>query len=153
MKQRLLLLFSLACFTMLSGIATAAINSGGIVNAASYRVVGLPNSGIAQGSIFLVFGSNLGPAVLTKDPDFPLGTNLAGTSITVTVNAVTVNCLMIYTSNGQVAALLPSNTPIGTGQLRLTFNAAVFTEPIQVVRTNFGIFTSTANGVGPAVVQ
>ena len=91
MKQRLLLLFYIACYAMLSGVATAAINSGGIVNAASYRRVGLPNSGIAQGSIFLVFGSNLGPAQLTTDPDFPLGTSLAGTSIKVTVNAVTVD--------------------------------------------------------------
>jgi uncharacterized protein (TIGR03437 family) len=153
MKQRLLLLFYVACYAMLSGVATAAINSGGIVNAASYRVVGLPNSGIAQGSIFLVFGTNLGPAQLTTDPDFPLGTSLAGTSIQVTVNAVTVDCLMIYTSNGQVAAILPSNTPVGAGQLRLSYNNAVFTEPIQVVRTNFGIFTSTANGVGQATLQ
>jgi hypothetical protein len=42
----------------------------GVVNAASYSSPGLPNSGIAQGSVFVVIGTNLGPAS-TVNANFP----------------------------------------------------------------------------------
>jgi uncharacterized protein (TIGR03437 family) len=135
------------------GAAKAAINPGGIVNVASYALSGLPGSEIAEGSAFAVFGSNLGPAAIVQDTDFPLGTSLGGTSITVTVGTTTVNCLILYTVAGQVAAILPSNTPVGMGTLRLTYNGQTFSEPIKVARSTFGTFAQTSAGVGAAVVQ
>jgi len=86
--------------------AQPVITPGGVVNAASYSAVGLPNSAIAQGSIFIVFGKNLGPATIATW-SFPLSTTMAGTSATVTVNGTTVSPLMIYTVAGQVAMLMP----------------------------------------------
>lgn len=38
------------------------VYSGGVVNADSLVPAGLPNANIAQGSIFSIFGTGLGPA-------------------------------------------------------------------------------------------
>ncbi len=132
------------------------IGAGGILNGASYALEGLPNSGIAQGSIFIVFGTNMGPAQLIQVSSFPLPTSggLAGTSISVTVNGVTTNAIMLYTSAGQVATVLPSNIPVGTGTLTLTYNGLTSSPaPITVVESAGGIFTLNQAGFGPAVLQ
>jgi len=59
----------------------------------------LPNSPIAQGSIFIVFGQNLGPASIAQANKFPLPSSqgLAGTSIKVTVGGTTLDAIMLYT--------------------------------------------------------
>jgi hypothetical protein len=88
-----------------------------MVNAGSYAVAGLPNAAVAQGSLVILFGTNMGPATLQGAPSFPLQTTLAGTSISITVNATTTQGIMIYSMAGQVAAVLPSRTPVGTGTL------------------------------------
>jgi uncharacterized protein (TIGR03437 family) len=126
----------------------------GVVNPASNIPPGLPNYGIAQGSIFVVYGANLGPSALIQASSLPLPTNsgLSGTSITVTVNGTTVTAPMIYTFQSQVAAVLPSLTPVGTGNLTLTYNGASASTAITVVTTNFGISTVNQSGGGPAVV-
>ena len=76
---------ALSLFTLLPMAAYAqlpSIAADGIRNGASYALSGMPNAGIAQGSIFIVFGSNLGPANLVQVSSFPLPTSqgLAGTS-------------------------------------------------------------------------
>src|SRR3989442_11029124 len=76
-----------------------------VYNAASNIVQGLPNGGIAQGSVFAVTGSNLGPATLSVDPTPFTSTSLLGTSVSVTVKGTTVRMLMYYTSAGKVAGL------------------------------------------------
>src|SRR6202167_4586696 len=98
----------------------------GVYNAASWIPVSLPNSGVAQGAIFTVTGTGLGPATLQQVQSYPLPTTqgLAGTTIQVTVGTVTENCIMVYTSAAQVAAILPSATPVGTGTLTLSYQGA-----------------------------
>ena len=144
------------CLLMLAAGTAAAqptVPAGGVVNVASYTPVGLPGSGIAQGSIFTVFGSNLGPANITY-ASYPLPTQLAGTSIQVTVGGVTVNAIMIYSAAGQVAAILPSSTPVGNGTLTVTYNGQTSVPvSVQVVQSSFGIFARNQAGSGPAVVQ
>jgi uncharacterized protein (TIGR03437 family) len=123
-----------------------------IANNASYARAGLQGSGIAQGSIFAVFGENLGPAALVQ-AGFPLPTNLDGTAIRVTSGTTGVNAFLIYTSARQLAAVLPSNTPIGNATATVTYNgqtSAVFS--FNVVARAFGIFTINGAGSGPAVV-
>ena len=119
MKRSLMLLFVIASAVLVPDRATAqpTIAALGIRNGGSYALPGLPNAGIAQGSIFIVFGQNLGPAKIVQVSSFPLPTSqgLAGTSIKVTVSGTTVDAIMLYTLASQVAAVLPSNTPIGTG--------------------------------------
>jgi uncharacterized protein (TIGR03437 family) len=69
----------------------------------------MPNTGMALGSMFVIFGSGLGPVTLQQVSSYPLPTTqgLGGTSVTVTVAGTTVPCIMIYTLSTQVAAVLP----------------------------------------------
>lgn len=139
-----------------AGLAqTPTIRPGadGVVNNASYAPRGLPNSNIAQGSIFAVFGDNLGPATLAQQPSYPLQKTLGGTSIKVTVGGVTVDAIPIYTVKSQVGAVLPSNTPAGDGTVTVTFNGqSSATHPITVAANSFGAFSLNQQGSGPGVV-
>ncbi|MGH9627953.1 MAG: hypothetical protein ACRD7E_06385 [Bryobacteraceae bacterium] len=121
MKQLLRMVGVSAAF-LAAAFAQPVVSSGGVMNAASYALPGLPNSGIAQGSMFIVFGSRLGPSALVQANSFPLLANLAGTSIRVTVNGTGVDALMVYTVAGQAVAVLPSNTPAGNGTLTVSYN-------------------------------
>lgn len=133
---------------------SAAPSIGAPVNAASYALAAFPNGGIAQGSIFLVFGSGMGPATLAYSSGLPLPTLLSGTSVAVTVGGTTVSCYMFYTSALQLAAILPSNTPVGTGTISVTYNnVASPTAPITVVKNALGLFTRNQQGSGPGVIQ
>ena len=133
--------------------ASAQPTISGIVSSATYLPPGLPNSGLAQGSIFVVFGSNMGPSTLVQVESYPVPTQLSGTSITVTVGGKANPALMVYTSAGQLAALLPSTTPTGTGTVTVTYNSQTSSSlPVTVVTSNFGMYTLSQNGSGPAVV-
>ena len=134
-------------------IAVAGPNVTSVVNAASNILPGLPNAGIAQGGIFVVFGSGIGPANITYAATPFQSSTLSDTSVSVTVGGATVNALMYYASAGQVAALLPSNTPAGTGSFTVTYNGQTSNAaPITVVANNLGIFTVGSNGQGPGIV-
>lgn len=135
-----------------------------VLNPASNIPTGHFNWGIPQGSIFVVYpafnaagaqiGGPLGPVTLAQAPALPLTTNLGGTtaangtSIKVTVAGATVDCFIVYTSKGQVAAVLPSNTPTGTGTLALTYNGTTGSTPIKVMTTNFGISQVLGSSAG-----
>ena len=152
MFRRLLRAAALAgcCATILS----AAPSIASVYNGASWTPAGLPNSGVAQGSIFTLTGSGLGPASLQQVQAYPLPTTqgLGGTTIQVTVGSTTETCIMIYTVGTQVAAILPSATPVGSGTLTLTYSGAKSSIPIQVLAANFGTFTLNEGGSGPAVI-
>lgn len=60
---------------------------------------------------------------------------------------------MYYTSASQVSALLPSNTPSGTGTITVTYNGQSSAKaPITVVPNSLGIFTVTSDGQGAGIV-
>src|ERR1035437_3811806 len=125
---------------------------GGAVSAGSYAFAGLPNAPIAQGSLFVLFGTHMGPATL-QGASFPLQATLGGTSVSVTVGGTTVPALMIYTSALQAAAVLPSRTPAGTGTLTVSFNGQTSSSiSIQVVQSNFGTLTWNSAGSGAAII-
>ncbi|OFW09468.1 MAG: hypothetical protein A3H27_02380 [Acidobacteria bacterium RIFCSPLOWO2_02_FULL_59_13] len=148
---------AVAAFVVVSAHAQQpSIASNGILNGASYALPGLPNAGIAQGSIFVIFGQNLGPASLVQVSSFPLPTSqgLAGTSVKVTVGGTTVDAIMLYTSAGQVAAVMPSNTPLGSGTVTVTYNNQTSNSAsVTVVRNSFGVFALNQAGSGPGVIQ
>ena len=75
-------------------------------NAANYDP-----TAIAQGSMFVIFGSAMGPSPLVSATQLPLPMALAGTSVTVKSGNTTLTCPMFYTSYEQVVAVMPSNTP------------------------------------------
>lgn len=133
-------------------IATGPI-IGAVTNAASYIDPTLPNGGIAQGSIAVIKGVNLGPANLSVASNAFQNTTLSGTSLSITVGGTTVAGLMYYTSATQAAFLLPSNTPAGTGTITATYNGqAGPAAPIAVVASNLGIFTASSDGQGAGIV-
>ena len=123
----------------------------GVVNSASLLPPGMPNGAIGQGSIFNIFGSGLGPATIVAAP-FPLPTNLGGTTVSVTVGSTTVQAPMFYSLAAQLAAILPSNTPVGTGTVTVNFGGASATSAITVVSSNVGIYTADQSGRGQGVV-
>jgi uncharacterized protein (TIGR03437 family) len=119
-----------------------------VSNAASYT------SDVAQGSIFVIFGTGLGPAKVVQASSFPLSTNLSGTSIKVQIGSAAVDAIPIYTLSTQVAAMLPSSTPVGNGFVTVTYNGTTSNSAvIHTVTNSFGVFTAGANGSGPASLQ
>lgn len=149
--MRLLRLATLFCGFTSTVIAAPAI--AGIYNAASWIPPSLPNSGVAQGAIFTVTGTGLGPSTLQEVQAYPLPTTagLAGTTIQVKVGSTTETCIMVYTFATQVAAILPSATPVGSGTLTLTYQGATSSFAITVLAADFGTFTLNEGGTGPGV--
>jgi uncharacterized protein (TIGR03437 family) len=125
-----------------------------VQNNYSYTLPGLPNYGIAPGALFIVKGSNLATnttPVLQSSAAPGIPTTLNGTSLSVTVGGVTTTPGIYYTSTGQLAAVLPSNTPTGTGTLAVTTAGGTSQASIQVVQSAFGIDTYFGTGSGLAV--
>ena len=126
----------------------------GIQNNYSYLIPGSPNYAIAQGSIFILYGSGIGPAALLQQGFSPaLNRNLGGVSIKITVSGTTTEAVPYYVSAGQIAAILPSATPVGTGTMTVTYSGQTSaTFPLTVVQSAFGILTLGGNGLGNAAV-
>lgn len=144
--------FSIVLLLSASGLLAQNPAPASVLNPASNILPGLPNFGIAQGSVFVVYGAAMGPSTIAVAPSLPLQTSLAGTSIQVTVAGTTVNAPMLYTLKSQLAGVLPSNTPVGTGTLTVSYNGATGSTPITVVKSNFGISTVNQTGTGPGVI-
>jgi uncharacterized protein (TIGR03437 family) len=132
--------------------AQPTVTTGSVLNAASYSYPGLPGGSIAQGSMFVLFGSKLGSTAIIGN--FPLSNTLGGSTIQVTSGSTTVNAIPIYTTAGQVAAILPSSTPVGAATLTLTNGGQTSASvDVQIVPSSFGAFTINQAGSGPAVIQ
>jgi uncharacterized protein (TIGR03437 family) len=145
--------FRIAAFALLAIPLSAAPTISGIQNAASNIVAGLPNAPIAQGSIFIIKGTGLGPANISISSSPFQATSLSGTSISVVSGGATVAALLYYTSDTQVAALLPSNTPTGSAAFTITYNNQTSNSVNQdVVASNLGLFTVDSSGGGVGIV-
>ncbi|MBI3278765.1 MAG: hypothetical protein HYZ57_02870 [Acidobacteria bacterium] len=147
MCNRTLLCFIGGLAALVPAFAQPAIREDGVLNASSYQ------ADVARGSWFVVFGSNMGPAGLTLASGAPFPTQLAGTSVTFTPAAggTAVTARLWYTSATQLAGLLPSSTPAGDFDVRVTFNGqAGAPRRVRVVERNFGFATVAQNGAGPA---
>lgn len=133
--------------------AKPAIYPHSVLNAADYAAPGLPAGSIAQGSLFTVFGSALGPSPASSQNSFPLTTGFGGVSIQVTQGTAAVNALPIFVSPGQINAIMPSNAPLGWASVWVTYNGKSNPAPVYIVHDSPGIFTFTGTGIGPATVQ
>jgi uncharacterized protein (TIGR03437 family) len=111
------------------------------MNNYSYIPAAVPNYGIAQGSIFDIFGTGLASDT-TDLQSTPLQTTLNGVTVSVTVNGVTTHPPLYFVSPTQIDAILPSSTPIGAGQITVTNGQTGLPKPILVVQSAFGIVTS-----------
>jgi uncharacterized protein (TIGR03437 family) len=142
----------------LFGAAAAAqqpfITYRGVVNAASFFSQGLPGGSIAQGSIFTIFGSNLGPTMVAQSSSYPLPNQLAGVSVSVTRGAVTLAAIPIVVLNSQVSAIMPSNAALGQALIRVQYNNQTSNPAVvNVVAGSPGLFSVASTGFGPGIVQ
>src|SRR5260370_35376621 len=72
------------------------ISANSVVNAASQIPPGLPNYGVAQGSMFILKGQGLASATPTITvADSPLPLTLAGASMQIAVRGATVDVRMV----------------------------------------------------------
>ncbi|MBV8843805.1 MAG: hypothetical protein JO307_13430 [Bryobacterales bacterium] len=110
------------------------------------------NASIAQGSMFVVKGNGLGPASIVVANSYPLQTTLAGTSIQIVVSGTATNAIMYYTQAQQVAAILPSSTPVGAGHISVYYNGQYNSFDIYVVQNNVAMYTVDESGGGDAVI-
>jgi len=134
------------------GMLAQPIVTAPAFSSAVARGQGLAGSGIAQGSVFSIYGSGLGPTSWIAANQFPLPTTLGGTSLTVTVQGTSVPAIVLGADSTQVNALLPSSTPIGNGTYTVTYNKQTSAPaPIQVVGSAFGIYTFNEQGTGQAI--
>jgi uncharacterized protein (TIGR03437 family) len=142
----------LSLFAAQAAFTQPVISPHGIVSNASYVKYGFRNYGIAQGSIFAIFGEKLGPDILVQVNAFPLQKELGGTSVQVTVGGVTVNALPLYVIAGQIGALMPSNTPLGAAKVAVTYRDQT-SGPVEttIVRSNLALFAVDQGGSGPAI--
>jgi uncharacterized protein (TIGR03437 family) len=148
-------LFLLVASAGWSQLATQpVITYRGVMNAASLAPPGLPNAAIARGGVFTIFGSNIGPLTPATVSAFPLTPGFNGVNISVTQGGISVSAIPIFVSSGQVNAILPSNTPLGTCALRIS-NSGRTSAPvaIEVAENSPGIFAISSAGYGPGVVQ
>ncbi|HKX00766.1 MAG TPA: BACON domain-containing carbohydrate-binding protein [Bryobacteraceae bacterium] len=130
-----------------------AISSNGVVNAASFMPATLPGGAIARGSLFSIFGTNLGPPLAVQAKSFPLSTSLGGAVVKITQGGGSVNALPLYVSAGQINAIMPSNAPLGDVEITVTYNGVTSAPAaLHVANTNFGAF-NTSGGSGPGIFQ
>jgi len=118
----------------------------------SYLLPDNPSYGLAQGSIFIIRGTDLAPSS-TELQNVPLGTTLNGVSARVTVNGTSTDVLWYYVTPNQLGGILPSRTPVGNGTITVSTSAgASVPAPIKVVQSGFGILTLSGAGTGAAAV-
>lgn len=109
----------------------------GIVNAASQMPGGLPGGAVARGAIFSISGRNFGSGSAT---------------IAITQGGTTVGATAISVTPDRIDAVMPSNAPLGLSSVRVTANNVRSNPmPVQIVSTQFGIFTNNGAGNGPSI--
>jgi hypothetical protein len=134
-----------------------AIAPGGVLHAARRTPMGLSNSQIALGGIFVIGGKRLGPSIRirgsapysTRLPDDPSGTSVRLTNV---LNKTAVDAYVISASDEQVVAIASAATLAGEDGHRHLPRQDQRLGQVTVV-SNFGIFTRNDLGHGPAVAM
>jgi uncharacterized protein (TIGR03437 family) len=147
------------CLVLSGSLPAQAPTITSVQNPASNILPGLPNFGIAQGSIMIVYGTNFGPTTLAEPSALPWPILFAGTSVTVTQGSSVYNVPIIYVLNNQtggysqLAGIMPSNTTPGNATVTLTYNGVASQAfATTIVANNFGISTGNESGQGIAVI-
>ena len=158
-------LFAIAVAVLLfaasAALAQPVVSANGMVNAASSIEAGLPNGDIAQGSIFSIWGKNLGPTTPVQVTKFPLPSTLGLGGVTIQVKdsaGVTRYAIPLYVYGNpvlcQLNAILPSATALGQASLTVTYNNQTSApQTFNVVKSSVGLFARNSAGTGPGIVQ
>jgi len=128
----------------LQPLGSAPVISG-VANAASYV-----SGAIAPGELVILTGFGLGPEQIASGTPGSNGLypyQLAGTA--VQVNGMPAS--LVYTSDAQVAAVVPDSVGLGNALVTVTFQGQTSSGiPISVVASSPGIFTVDSTGRGQA---
>ncbi len=140
----------LAACLMLASAAWAApkISAKGVRSVASVK-----ESTIARGSVFLVLGSELGPAEGMKG-EVPYPADLNGLAVTVATpdGAATYQAYVREANAGRVVAILPSAVPAGEFEVTVSRSGETSNKvKVNVVDAAFGLATQTVVAGGPVV--
>ena len=143
--------FALTALLLLPAARAAAapnIAFSGVVNGAGFMPPPRAGSAIAQGSIFSIFGTGLGPERGATATELPLLTSLADVSVRVfTPAGDSVDAFLLYTGASQINAIMPSTAAVGLNFVTVTFaGEASSAIPIKVVHSSFGVFTRRLAG-------
>lgn len=110
---------------------------------------------VAQGSLFVIFGCGLatpGSSAVLQDARKGLPQTLNGASVSVTVGTTTTQPALYYATATQIAGVLPSATPTGSGTATVTYsNHASSPATIDVWPTAFGFDSYDQSGSGMGV--
>lgn len=136
-----------------SGGSSNGPNITAVLDAGSYT------ASIAEGSIFVVKGTNLSAAGYTA-ASFPLPASMGGVSISFTPaiggSPTAAYIIYLYNENGvnQLAAVLPSTLAVGSYSVTVT-NGSSTSQPfsVQVVKSKPGLITADSTGNGLVVAQ
>lgn len=151
-------------FTGSGTINTSGSGGGGGGGASGPTVTDVLDAGsytknIAQGSIFVVKGSNLSASGYTA-MSFPLPTSSSGVKITFTPAAggsgTDAYLVYLYNQGGvnQLAGVLPSTVAAGNYNVTVTNNGTASAPfSVAVVQRKLGLITANSGGTGLAVIQ
>jgi uncharacterized protein (TIGR03437 family) len=130
----------------------AATPPQAVYNNYSFIPPGAPNHVVAQGSIIAIKNS-IGPTDYSLAPNGVPVAGFGGVTITVTVDNNPPVQVLNYYVGPQLAGVLPSNTPVGSGTYTVTYNGMTTAPaPITVVQNSFGVLSADVSGQGPARV-
>ena len=121
-----------------------------VVNAGSRLSSGSQSAGIAQGAIFVATGRGIGTDFQQAAFPLPTADGLAGINVRVVSGDQSYDAPMVYVAPNEVAAILPSVTPLGPATVTVTNNGVSASRAIKVVDAAFGIFTIATNSVQAA---
>ncbi len=132
--------------------------AGSVVNSASFMPVGLEAGRIAQGSVFSIFGTDMGPPSGAGNPEFPLRHEIGGVRISVRSGVDSFDAIPLFAGPFQVNAIMPSSVPLGPAQLIVNYTGGLnrpnsVPVDVEIVASSFGIYTISGSGQGPAAVQ
>jgi len=121
-----------------------------VVNSASFR-----QGTIAAGEIVTIFGSGLGPATLTlfdpSAPPIPTSLPTAGAATSVMIGGIAAR--LIYTSDMQIAAIVPFTIVGASAQVIVTYSSLPslpFT--VAVAPTDPGVYALDSSGQGQGAI-
>jgi uncharacterized protein (TIGR03437 family) len=137
------------------------IDTASISNAGSYIAPNYPNGGVSHGGMFIVKAGSgsgaLGACGVKVADQFPIATSMNGTSMKIAMGGSSFDVPMIYvvacSGTDQLAGIVPSNVPPGTGTLTVSYNGHTGSAPITVVDRTPGFFTINQGGTGAAIIQ
>jgi uncharacterized protein (TIGR03437 family) len=153
--------FTLSNFTGSGTITTGGSGGGGGTPTPTITAVQDAASNtttIAQGSIFIVKGSNLSPSGYTPfAPPRPTSSNGIKVTFTPIAGGAGTDAYLVYLYNqngvNQIACILPSTVAVGNYNVTVTNGTASAAFPAQVVANKIGLFTQDSSGTGLTSAQ